>query len=55
MFDVADWHSRLFSIGEFESLEQALRWYHSEEYVPAKALRFKVAKNKGILVQGLEP
>ena len=50
-----DWPPRLLSIGEFESVEQALRWYHSEEYAPAKALRFKVAKNKGIVVQGLEP
>jgi uncharacterized protein (DUF1330 family) len=49
-----NWHPRLFSIGEFESVEQALRWYHSEENAPAKALRFKVAKNKGIVVQGLE-
>jgi uncharacterized protein (DUF1330 family) len=50
-----DWHPRLLSIGEFESVEQALRWYNSEEYAPAKALRFKVAKNKGLVVQGLEP
>jgi uncharacterized protein (DUF1330 family) len=34
-----DWHPRLFSIGEFESVEQALRWYNSEEYAPAKAHR----------------
>jgi uncharacterized protein (DUF1330 family) len=50
-----DWHPRLLSIGESESVEQALRWYNSEEYAPAKVLRFKVAKNKGIVVQGLEP
>jgi uncharacterized protein (DUF1330 family) len=50
-----DWHPRLFSIGEFESVEQALCWYNSEEYAPAKELRFKAAKNKGIVVQGLEP
>ena len=42
-----DWHPRLFSIGEFESVEQALRWYNSEEYATAKALRFKVAKKQG--------
>jgi uncharacterized protein (DUF1330 family) len=50
-----DWHPRLLSIGEFESVEQALRWYHSEEYAPAKELRLKVAKNKALVVQGLEP
>jgi uncharacterized protein (DUF1330 family) len=50
-----DWHPHLLSIGEFESVEQAMRWYNSPEYAPAKALRFKVAKNKAIVVQGLEP
>ena len=50
-----DWHPRLLSIGEFESVEQALRWYHSEEYAPAKELRLKVTKSKAIVVQGLEP
>jgi uncharacterized protein (DUF1330 family) len=48
-----DWYPHLLSVGEFESVEQALRWYNSEEYTPAKALRFKVAKNKAIVVQGL--
>jgi len=41
------------SVGEFESVEQALRWYNSPEYAPAKALRFKVANNRAIVVQGL--
>ncbi len=49
-----DWHPRLLSIGEFESVEQDLRWYHSKEYAPAKELRLKIAKNKAIVVQGLE-
>jgi len=31
-----DWHPRLLSIGEFESVEQALRWYNSEEYALPK-------------------
>src|SRR5260370_1226433 len=52
MFE-GDWHPQLLSIGQFESVEQALRWYNSEEYAPAKALRFKVAKNQAIVVQGL--
>lgn len=49
-----DWQPRLLSVGEFESVEQALRWYNSPEYAPARALRFKVAKNRAIVVQGLE-
>ena len=48
-----DWHPHLLSVGQFESVEQAMRWYNSEEYAPAKALRFKVAKNRAIVVQGL--
>jgi uncharacterized protein (DUF1330 family) len=48
-----DWYPHLLSIGEFESVEQALRWYNSPEYAPAKALRFKVANNRAIVVQGV--
>ena len=48
-----DWQPRVLSVGEFESVAQALRWYNSEEYAPAKELRFKVAKNKAIVVQGI--
>lgn len=48
-----DWHPRLLSVGEFESVEQAMRWYNSEEYAPAKALRYKAANNKAIVVQGI--
>jgi uncharacterized protein (DUF1330 family) len=48
-----DWHPHLLSIGEFESIEQALRWYNSEEYAPAKELRRKVTNSKAIIVQGV--
>jgi uncharacterized protein (DUF1330 family) len=48
-----DWHPHQLSIGEFESVEQALVWYHSPEYAPAKELRLKVAKNRAIVVQGI--
>ena len=48
-----DWHPHLLAVGEFESVEQAMRWYNSPEYAPAKALRFKVAKSRAIVVQGL--
>ena len=37
---------------EFPSLEQAKRWYNSEEYRDPKALRFKTARSKLILVEG---
>ena len=49
-----DWHPHLLSVGEFESVEQAMRWYNSPEYAPAKALRLKVTNSQAILVRGLE-
>ena len=33
-------------------VEQAKRWYDSEEYRAPKALRFRTAKSKLILVEG---
>ena len=48
-----DWHPHLLSIGEFASVEQAMRWYNSEEYAPAKALRLRVTRSKAIVVQGV--
>jgi len=48
-----DWHPHQLSIGEFESVEQALRWYNSPEYAPAKEVRFKAAKSRAIVVQGV--
>ena len=48
-----DWHPHLLAVGEFESVEQALRWYNSEEYAPAKALRLRTTNSRAIVVQGL--
>ena len=48
-----DWHPHLLAVGEFESVEQALRWYNSEEYDPAKALRLRTTISRAIVVQGL--
>jgi uncharacterized protein (DUF1330 family) len=49
-----DWSPHMLAIGEFESVEQAMRWYHSEEYAPAKELRLRTTKSQAIVVQGLE-
>ena len=38
---------------EFESMEQAKRWYESEEYQRALALRLRSAKTNFLLVEGL--
>jgi uncharacterized protein (DUF1330 family) len=48
-----DWQPKRVVVTEFPSLEQARRWYNSEEYREAKALRFKTARSKVILVEGV--
>jgi uncharacterized protein (DUF1330 family) len=48
-----DWQPKRVVITEFPSLEQARRWYNSEEYREPKALRFKTARSKVILVEGV--
>jgi uncharacterized protein (DUF1330 family) len=47
-----DWQPRRVVVLEFPSLEQAKRWYHSEEYRDPKALRFKTSRANMILVEG---
>ena len=48
-----DWQPKRVVITEFPSLEQARRWYNSEEYREPKALRFKTATSKVMLVEGV--
>jgi uncharacterized protein (DUF1330 family) len=48
-----DWQPKRVVVLEFPSLEQAKRWYNSEEYRGPKALRFKTARSKMILVEGV--
>ena len=47
------WQPQRVVVLEFPSLEQAKRWYNSEDYRDPKALRFKTAKTKLILVEGV--
>ncbi|MEO7019688.1 MAG: DUF1330 domain-containing protein [Ktedonobacteraceae bacterium] len=48
-----DWHPKRLVIIEFESMEQAKRWYNSEEYTPLKNMRFKATNSRGGLAQGI--
>jgi uncharacterized protein (DUF1330 family) len=48
-----DWQPKRVVVLEFPSLEQARRWYNSEAYRGPKALRFKTATSKMILVEGI--
>lgn len=47
-----DWRPRRLVVLEFPSVEQARRWYDSEEYRGPKALRLRSAKTNLILVEG---
>jgi uncharacterized protein (DUF1330 family) len=47
-----DWQPKRVVVLEFPSVEQAKRWYNSEEYREPKALRFRTARANFILVEG---
>jgi len=47
-----DWQPPRIVLLEFPSLEQAKRWYESEEYRGPKAIRHRTATTKAILVEG---
>ena len=47
-----DWHLHQLILLEFPSVEQARRWYQSDEYAPVKDIRLKTALTQVILVQG---
>ena len=47
-----DWHLHQLIMLEFSSVEQARRWYQSDEYAPVKDIRLKTALTQVILVQG---
>jgi uncharacterized protein (DUF1330 family) len=48
-----DWNPQRLVILEFENVEQAKRWWGSEEYKTPKALRNKAAITRSLLVQGV--
>jgi uncharacterized protein (DUF1330 family) len=48
-----DWHPHRLVILKFESIEQAKRWYHSEEYTAIKAIRHQSAHTQLIVVPGI--
>jgi uncharacterized protein (DUF1330 family) len=47
------WRPTRFVVLEFPNRESARRWYDSEEYREAKALRLRVAASDMILVDGV--
>jgi uncharacterized protein (DUF1330 family) len=48
-----DWKPTRLVILEFPSMEQARRWYDSEEYREPKALRIKSGRTNLVMVEGV--
>ena len=48
-----DWQPVFPVIIEFPSLEQAHRWYDSDEYNEIKALRLTSVKSNAVFIEGL--
>jgi uncharacterized protein (DUF1330 family) len=48
-----DWKPKRVVVTEFPSIEQARRWYDSEEYRALKALRLRAARGSVVLVEGV--
>jgi uncharacterized protein (DUF1330 family) len=48
-----DWKPKRIVVTEFPSIEQARRWYDSEEYRALKALRARSARGSVVLVEGV--
>ena len=47
-----DWKPNRLVVIEFPSMDQAQRWYDSEEYKMPKALRLKAGRTNLVLVEG---
>jgi len=48
-----DWKPNRLIVLEFPSLEQAKRWYDSEEYREPKAMRLRAGRTSLVMVDGL--
>ena len=48
-----DWQPVFPVIIEFPGLEQAQRWYNSEEYRELKALRLSAVKSSAVFIDGI--
>jgi uncharacterized protein (DUF1330 family) len=48
-----NWQPKRLVLLEFPGVEQAKRWYDSEEYRPLKTMRLKASNSNLILVEGV--
>jgi uncharacterized protein (DUF1330 family) len=49
-----DWAPNRLVVLEFDSFEQAKRWYESDEYQDLAAIRLRCASTDLVLVEGLD-
>ena len=50
-----DWKPNRLVVLEFPSMEQAKRWYDSEEYREPKAMRLRAGRANLVMVEGVMP
>lgn len=50
-----DWQPKRFVMIAFDSVEQAKRWWDSDEYREARDLRQSIAETEMIVVEGYSP
>ena len=50
-----DWKPNRLVILEFPSMDQAKRWYHSEEYREPLAMRLRAGHANMVMVEGVAP
>jgi uncharacterized protein (DUF1330 family) len=50
-----DWKPNRLVVLEFPSMEQAKRWYDSEQYREPKAMRLRAGHTNLVMVDGLPP
>ena len=50
-----DWKPNRLVVLEFPSMEQAKRWYDSEEYREPKAMRLRAGRANMVMVEGVAP
>jgi uncharacterized protein (DUF1330 family) len=48
-----DWNPRRIVVLQFESMQRARDWLHSEEYREPRKMRHKTAKTRMIVVEGV--
>ena len=50
-----EWRPKRIVVLEFSTVEQAKRWYDSEEYRPLREVRRGSARGHIVLVEGVQP